>query len=63
MKNTTKKGLVTVAVIPAVENNNTVRINITIPERQLQRIDMAAKKRKMSRSAFLTTSALQAIED
>jgi len=62
LKNTTKQGLVTTAVIPVVENDKTVQINITIPERHLQRIDVAAKKRKLSRSAFMTETALEAIK-
>ena len=63
LKNSARKGFVTAAIIPAIVSDNTVRVNITIPERHLQRIDLAAKKRKMSRSAFLTAMALQAIEE
>ena len=39
----------------------TVRINITIPETVLQRIDEAAKKRGVSRSAFLADAAQDSI--
>ncbi len=62
LKNTTRQGLVTTAVIPVIENDKTVRINITIPERQLQLIDAAAKKQNLSRSAFMTETALKAIK-
>ena len=40
----------------------TVRINVTLPEITLKQIDAAAKKRGMSRSAFLVHSAQNAIE-
>ena len=38
-----------------------VRVNITIPEDTLHRIDAAAKKRGMSRSSFLAHAAQNAI--
>lgn len=40
----------------------TVRVNVTLPEITLKQIDAAAKKRGMSRSAFLAHSAQNAIE-
>ena len=40
---------------------NTVRVNITVPEDTLHRIDAAAKKRGMSRSSFLVHAAQNAI--
>ena len=40
----------------------TVRVNVTLPEITLKQIDAAAKKRGMSRSAFLVHSAQNAIE-
>lgn len=38
-----------------------VRVNITIPEDTLHRIDAAAKKRRMSRSSFLVHAAQHAV--
>ena len=38
-----------------------IRINVTIPEDTLQKIDTAAKKRGMSRSSFLVHAAKTAI--
>ena len=40
----------------------TVRVNVTLPEIMLKQIDAAARKRGMSRSAFLVHSAQSAIE-
>ena len=40
----------------------TVRVNVTLPEITLKQIDAAAKKRGMTRSAFLVHSAQSAIE-
>jgi len=40
----------------------TVRVNVTVPEMTLKQIDAAAKKRGMSRSAFLVHAALNAIQ-
>lgn len=37
------------------------RINITVPENLLAKIDLAAEKQGVTRSAFLTESALKAI--
>jgi len=39
----------------------TVRVNVTLPEMTLKEIDAAAKKRGMSRSAFLVHAAQNAI--
>ena len=39
----------------------TVRVNITVPEDMLRKIDAAAKKRGMSRSSFLVHAAQNAI--
>lgn len=38
------------------------RINITIPEETLRRVDAAAKRRGLSRSSFLTRAAQEVIE-
>ena len=40
----------------------TVRVNITMPEMTLKQIDVAAKKRGMSRSSFLVHAAQNAIQ-
>ena len=40
----------------------TVRVNVTLPEITLKQIDAAAKKRGMSRSAFLVHAAQNAIQ-
>ena len=40
----------------------TVRVNVTIPEMTLKQIDVAAKKRGMSRSSFLVHAAQNAIQ-
>lgn len=40
----------------------TVRVNITLPEDVLERIDAQAAKMKKSRSAFLAEAALERIE-
>jgi predicted RNase H-like HicB family nuclease len=39
----------------------TVRVNITVPEDMLRKIDAVAKKRGMSRSSFLVQAAQNAI--
>ncbi|MFH2045057.1 MAG: type II toxin-antitoxin system HicB family antitoxin [Pseudomonadota bacterium] len=41
----------------------TVRVNITVPEMILKKIDAAAKKRGMSRSSFLVHAAQNAIQN
>jgi len=38
------------------------RINITIPEETLRRVDAAAKRRGLSRSSFLTRAAQEVME-
>ena len=40
----------------------TVRVNVTVPEMMLKQIDVAAKKRGMSRSSFLVHAAQNAIQ-
>jgi len=40
----------------------TVRVNVTVPEMTLRQIDIAAKKRGMSRSSFLIHAAQNAID-
>jgi predicted RNase H-like HicB family nuclease len=40
----------------------TVRVNITLPEMTLKQIDVAAKKRGMSRSSFLVHAAQTALQ-
>ena len=40
----------------------TVRVNVTVPEMILKKIDAAAKKRGMSRSSFLVHAAQTAIQ-
>ena len=40
----------------------TVRVNVTVPEMTLKQIDLAAKKRGMSRSSFLVHAAQNAIQ-
>jgi len=40
----------------------TVRVNVTVPEMTLKQIDLAAKKRGMSRSSFLIHAAQNAIQ-
>ena len=49
-----------VVTIPDLKPRS-VRVNITIPEDTLYRIDVAAKKRGMSRSSFLAHAARNAI--
>ena len=39
-----------------------VRVNVTVPEMTLKQIDVAAKKRGMSRSSFLVHAAQNAIQ-
>lgn len=43
-------------------STKTCRINITVPEFKLARIDMAAKKRNLTRSAFLVQAAESSLE-
>lgn len=42
-------------------NSKSVRINISMPEALVKRIDQAAKKQHLSRSAFLAKSAEKAL--
>jgi predicted RNase H-like HicB family nuclease len=42
--------------------HRSVRVNITVPEDMLRKIDAVAKKRGMSRSSFLVNAAQNAIE-
>ncbi len=42
--------------------SRTVRVNVTVPEMTLKQIDLAAKKRGMSRSSFLVHAAQNAIQ-
>jgi hypothetical protein len=42
--------------------SRSVRVNITVPEDTLRKIDTVAKKRGMSRSSFLVQAAQNAIE-
>ena len=44
-----------------IPNIKTKRINITMPESDLEEIDAYARKRKMSRSAFLLEAAKRSI--
>jgi predicted RNase H-like HicB family nuclease len=50
-------------LVIAVQDSNpkTVRVNITVPENTLRRIDSFAKKRGMSRSSFLIHAAQSVI--
>jgi predicted RNase H-like HicB family nuclease len=50
-----------VVTVPDVKPR-TVRVNITVPEMTLKKIDAAAKKRGMSRSSFLVHVAQNAIQ-
>jgi predicted RNase H-like HicB family nuclease len=43
------------------EKPRSVRVNITVPEHMLRKIDAVAKKRGMSRSSFLVHAAQNAI--
>jgi predicted RNase H-like HicB family nuclease len=43
------------------EKSRTVRVNITLPENMLRKIDMVAKHRGMSRSSFLVHAAENAL--
>lgn len=57
-----KKGFFLITTVDVEIEDKTVRVNITLPARALQKIDRAAKKKKVSRSAYITESALQAAE-
>jgi len=49
------------AFLVTVPDNKAVRINISVPESELRKIDAAAKKRGLSRSAFLVQAATKEI--
>lgn len=44
-------------------NAKAVRLNISLPERLVQKIDSAAQERKLSRSAFLALAAEHEMQD
>ena len=50
-----------VPFLVTVSDSKTKRVNITIPERDLESIDDYAKRHKMSRSAFLLEAAKRAM--
>ena len=50
-----------VVSVPDAQGKAT-RINITIPEETLRRVDSAAKRRGLSRSSFLTRAAQEVME-
>lgn len=54
-------GALAFIVIPANIEDKARRINITIPEQKLRFIDIAAKSRHMTRSAFLVYAAEEVI--
>jgi predicted RNase H-like HicB family nuclease len=54
-------GAVAVLVEVADPNGPSRRVNITLPESVLRRIDEAADRARESRSAFLATAAMQRI--
>lgn len=55
-------GAVAFLVDVADRPTRTVRVNVTLPEPALRRIDDWAKSRGLSRSAFLVEAALESIE-
>jgi predicted RNase H-like HicB family nuclease len=56
----TDDGVAAFIVVQAPDHGRRVRVNITLRESELQRIDEGAARAHQSRSAFLVTSALQA---
>ncbi len=50
------------AVHAAERSTATVRVNITLPEAMLKRIDRQAAKKGLTRSAFLVRAAMQDID-
>jgi predicted RNase H-like HicB family nuclease len=50
------------AFLVTVPKTRAVRINISIPEMALRKIDAAAKKKGLTRSAFLVQAASRALE-
>lgn len=56
------KGAVAI-LIPLLETEKTVRVNITARESQLEQIDRLAKKAGLSRSAYIVQSAMQGLAE
>jgi predicted RNase H-like HicB family nuclease len=52
-----RKGAIAFLVTPKAQNH-TVRINLTLPERQLAEIDRRARAANLSRSAYMVRNAL-----
>lgn len=52
-----RKGAIAFLVTPKAQNR-TVRINLTLPERQLDEIDRRARAANLSRSAYMVRNAL-----
>lgn len=50
------------AFLVTVPDSKAVRINISVPETALRKIDAAAKKRGLSRSAFLVQAAAKELD-
>jgi len=50
-----------VPFLVTVSDTKTKRVNITLPERELEAIDAYAQQRNMSRSAFLLEAAKRAM--
>jgi len=62
MENPEYSDAVAILVVSVSETKlRSVRVNITVPEDMLRRIDAIAKKRGMSRSSFLVNAAQSAI--
>jgi predicted RNase H-like HicB family nuclease len=56
-------GAVAFLVVPVPDaRGKAKRINITIPEETLRRVDAAAKRRGLSRSSFLTRAAQEVMD-
>ncbi len=55
------QGAVAVLVVALDVPSRFVRVNITVPEKSLKKIDFAAKNMGLSRSAFLVQSAEKSI--
>ena len=63
MDNPDYSDAVAILVVTVSEaKSRSVRVNITVPEDILRKIDTVAKKRGMSRSSFLVQAAQNAIE-
>ena len=50
-------------LVPAVTVRRHVRVNVTLPEDVLARIDQVVRVRGLNRSAFLAAAAVKVIED